>query len=93
MHNLVDEVCEKLSRLSYKKESYSNSSRFFECSVIEPSRMPLVREAIYDSLIDIAIKNAELEAKLLVYESVVRNSNFAPMAPTDIEAQLADPSV
>ena len=72
---IVDAVCRSLFNLRTKSEL---ASSYYP--LIAVSYQSLVLETVKEALGSITIDRiAELEAKVFVYEEIIKKSNFAPM--------------
>lgn len=73
-NNIVEELVGNLSRLRYKSSgSYSG-----EFPIINSEHMPLVRQAISETILDqYDSELGQLQAKVTIYEELISKSNFS----------------
>lgn len=75
--DLANEICNQLFKLSYRSGSGNYT---YDLSVISKENQATVLNTVQAIINDNYVQRvAELEAKVFVYEEMIKKSNFAPM--------------
>jgi hypothetical protein len=79
--DLANEICNQLFNLKYKSKGYD-----WESNVISEDNKKTVLVTVQAVVNDhYSQRVSELEAKVFVYEEMIKKSNFAPMIEKAIE--------
>lgn len=79
----TEELLAILFELKYERKSTTGGQNYY-FEIISKDNIPIVKQAVWNFMLenDTFKHIAELEAKVFVYEQIIKNSNFAPVIKT-----------
>ena len=91
--SIAEEICKELLELTYTDKSYSDGKPYNAHFILNRADFtPRCIGVINNKFLDINTELATLRAKVIAYEAILKNSNFAMAVIPEPKPTAEDPS-